>query len=281
MNAPDHRLAYDRDGTVMVTYTAGSVVTTRTQAETALVNADDNTGFTLPTGTVGLGLIFPIPMDLTAMFIAISNSSNPVTVQVSPDSTNGIDGTWYGVSLAGLARVRNTLPNYRDASQIDYPAGAATLGVRAVRLTWPSSVYGYVLYSWHLYASPSASATKDRLAIWHPTLDERVSPTYFDWGNVPRSTSQDLSFRIKNLSTDLTANTISVYTEALSPGTPSVAGMHTISQTGGSSFLPSISIPSLAPGAISPVYILRRVVPTNAQLSVWSARLAADVTSWT
>jgi hypothetical protein len=132
----------------------------------------------------------------------------------------------------------------------------------------------------HLYGKPSLTATTDRLALWHPTLDLPMPAAWLDWGDTPRSSAADKQFRIKNQSSALTANDVNVYIEALTPGAPSVAGMHTLSDNAGATFSASLSVVALAPGEISVPITLRRVIPANAQLSTWSARVAADVTAW-
>lgn len=282
MDAPASRLAYDRDGSVVSVSTIGGIVQLLTSAESRALNGETESGFSASDSMYRVAVVFPYPTDIDGVFF--TSSANNVTwqLQTSKDTTTGIDGTWVSHGAA-QTRVMDVKPNYRIASQLMMTtAGVDSTGVRGVRLvantSWGSSVR---LKALHIYADISAAATTDRLAFWHPTLDVEVPPAYFDWGNVPRGTSQDRAFRIKNVSADLKANNVSVYTEALTPGAPSVAGMHTISANGGSTFLTSATLAQLLPGAISSPLILRRVVPTNAQVSVWSARIAADVANWT
>ncbi len=115
--------------------------------------------------------------------------------------------------------------------------------------------------------------------MWNPSTDERVGPAHFDWGDAPRSSSADKTFRIKNLSGTLTANDVSVSLNALTDTTPSVPGQHLISYDGGP-FQAQVDIGDLGPGAISDVLTLRRVTPDNAVLSLWSFRIFAAADSW-
>jgi hypothetical protein len=48
----------------------------------------------------------------------------------------------------------------------------------------------------------------------------------------------------------------------------------------GVNFTPSLDLPDLAPGEITDVLYVRRNVPVNAQVSVWSPRMIIDVSTW-
>lgn len=280
MDAPASRLAYDRDGSIGVGITGAGVPTQLTLAQLQGFNSESETGTAPTTSAARVAIVFPIPMDAKAVFLSLASSTPLVSIETSKDTTTGVDGTWT-TQIAAASQLRDVKPNYRTASAVHtLPGGAPNQGIRGVRISAATSVLPNIR-ALHIYADPSPSATPDRIAAWDPSANSPLAPTAFDWGNVPRSSSANRSFRIKNLSDNLTAEDIEVYVEALTPGVPSVAGMHTISDNGGATFLTSITIPSLAPGEISDVLILRRVVPANAQVSVWSARVAADVTTWT
>lgn len=281
MDAPAPRIAYDRDGSVGVGITAAGVPTQLTAAQLQGFNAEAETGTAPSASATRVAIVLPVPVDLRAVFLSLAASSPTVSIETSKDSTTGVDGTWSSQAVAAN-HLKDVTPNYRILSMLtELPGGAANQGVRGVRISSSSSTVLPNIRALHLYGDVSSSATPDRIAVWHPTTDTPLPATQFDWGNVPRSTSANRSFRIKNLSSTLTAHSIEVYIEALTPGTPSVSGMHTVSDNGGATFLTSITIPSLDPGEISDTLILRRVVPSNGQISVWSARVAADVTNWT
>jgi len=280
MDAPATRIAYDRDGSIGAFFSASGVLDQLTASELRALNSEAETGVALASQS-RVAIVFPAPMDIAAVFFATNlNSSTALwSLETSKDTTTGIDGTWT-THQSGLQLLKDVKPNYRIFSQLLLTIpGSDSQGIRGVRMSNTSQLTS-TIRAFHIYADVSALATIDRLAFWHPTLDEEMEPAYLDWGNVPRGSSADRSFRIKNMSADLTANDVVVYTEALTPGTPSVAGMHTISDNGGSTFLNSITVPEILPGEISDELIVRRVVPTNAQVSVWSARIAADVTNW-
>lgn len=278
MDAPAHRLAFDRDGSFGIGITNSGVLTALTGTELTAINSEAENATALPGNSWQFAVIFPVPIDIAAVFLALS-AANAVSVWTSKNTTTGLDGTWTQRTSAASA-LRDVKPNYRMSSQLlSIPGGAESVGVVGVKVVGTASLPS--VRALHVYGDPNVSATPDRLAIWHPTLDQPISPSYFDWGNAPRSSSADKSFRVKNLSGTLTAEDIELYVDALTPGTPSVASMHAISDNGGSTFLPSVSITSLTPGEISDVFILRRTIPSNALVSVWSARVGVDVGEWT
>jgi hypothetical protein len=280
MNAPALRQAYDRDGSVGAFISNTGLITAMTATQLRELNSEAESGPAVASSTMQLAVIFPTPLNLAAVFVAMPTTLL-IAVYTSKDSTNGVDGTWT-LRSATASRMRDVKPNYRIATELVSLSGSDSQDVVGVKIVSTTANQPFAtVRALHVYGDPSNLATEDRLQIWHPTVDEPLSATALDWGDVPRSSSADKSFRIKNLSTTLTAEDIDLYVESLNPGTPSVAGMHTLSANGGATFLNAQSIVSLAPGAISPVFILRRVVPSNAQVSTWSARVGADVGTWT
>ncbi len=279
MDAPATRLSYDRDGSIGAFFTSAGVLDQLTAGELRTINSEAETGVVMASQS-RVAIVFPAPMDVAAVFFSTSAASPTWSLETSVDTTTGIDGTWITHQTL-VNSLKDVKPNYRIISQLLMTIpGTPSQNVRGVRLS-ASSAASSSIRALHIYADVSTLATTDRLAFWHPTLDEELEPNYFDWGNVPRGSSADKSFRIKNVSSDLTANDVTIYMEALTPGVPSVAGMHTISENGGATFLSSVTLTELLPGDLSSVLIVRRTVPLNAQVSVWSARIAADVANWT
>lgn len=275
MDAPASRLAYDRDGSIGVSITAAGALTALSLSDLRSLN-DEGEGAPAFSSKARIALVFSEPYDLAAVFIALSGGS-PV-IETSKDTTNGIDGTWT-TQAAAASYTRDVRPQYRIASNlVAMISGATSQEVRGLRLSFGSNTTLDVR-AIHVYGDLSSTATDDRLDFRQVGSDVPVGPTHFDWGNVPRATSADQTFRVKNLSASLTAEGVEVYPEALTPGSPSVAGMLLLS-TDGVTFTPSINLGDMGPGDISGTLTVRRVVPTNAQVSVWSARLVADADSW-
>lgn len=276
---PSWRMGLDRDGTQLFLGNPPS------EASHASLVATQQEGGTNGPATVNyFCFIFPELRDLDAYLFCGDHSfsqGRAGPVLVSSDTTNGIDGTWtqiQGQIGSGAEAVGLLNPQPVGSTKLrTHIASSTQLGIRAIKVNFNTNGNGTCTTA-HLYGEPSPGENQDRVEIWHPTLDERVPPAYFDLGDVPRSSTEDKTFRIKNMSPDKTAQAIRVAMEALTDTTPSVPGQFTISQ--GGSFAAQQTIGDLAPGAVSSVLTLRRVTPSNARLSIWAHRLFAEPDSW-
>src|SRR5690606_21056545 len=63
----------------------------------------------------------------------------------------------------------------------------------------------------HLYGVISQSS---RTKLWHPTLDEPIAFTHLDFGDVPRNQVVTRQFRVKNMSSTLSASDIEISANA-------------------------------------------------------------------
>lgn len=274
-DSPSWRIAYDEDGTRGVIVNPSLVITDLVSADLVKLNDESNTtGVPLgDTTSYYLALLFPCLMDIDACFAVMDTISRPSAIQTSVNTTNGVDGTWVTQSV-GSAPGNILKPNMRN----DIVSGTWG-GIRGVRFYCVASGTTRSITSIHLYGEPTAGQTLDRLVLWHPTLNQRVSAAYFDYGDTPRGSSADKTFRVKNLSPTLTATAPRISLEALTDGSPSVPGFHTLSK--GSGFASQQNLANIAPGGISAeTCTLRRTTPTNAQLGLWDLRIQAEATTW-
>ena len=104
----------------------------------------------------------------------------------------------------------------------------------------------------------------DQLVPWDPTTSTAVSS--FDFGTVGQGSSADVALRVKNQSTAFTA----IGVEVSFGGTGS---QYLWLSTDGQRFTPSIQIGDLLPSALSDVFYLRRVMPSDAPSGAGSALL--------
>ena len=271
-DVPSWRMAYDRDGTQVFDLLGGSLIQLSSTQIAALDNETLTSAYHWPgnsqNATRTLVFIFPEKRDLDGFYASLGSStggSGTIVAEVSTDTTNGLDGTWTSI---GSVPNRSTVVQMRSGITAN-----TSLGIIAVRFkvsfdSFTVDAYAFVV---HLYGEPSPGENLQRLELWHPTLDERVPAAYFDWGDVPRSSTADKQFRVKNMHGSLTAHSIRVAQEALTDTTPSVPGQFTISQ--GGSFAAQQNIGDLAPGAISGLLTLRRITPSNAVVALWWHRL--------
>lgn len=276
MDAPRARMSYDRDGSIATVITVAGKQTLLNTNQLRAMNSEEEVGaFNLQGNR--LAIIFPVPVDIAALF---APNFAGWTLETSKDTTNGADGSWDSHGLIVAPTQPGVRPAYRQRANLSLTQpGLLSTGVRGVRVRNPAADTGIAPAALHVYADVE-TADIAALAFWQPDTNAAVPPAYFDWGNVARASSADRSFRLKNLSSDLTATGISIYADALTPGSPSVAGEHTFSVDGGATFRSNVTVASLSPGQISNPIIVRRSLPINAQVSTWSARLAADVTTW-
>jgi hypothetical protein len=289
-DVPDHRMALDKDGTQMFKTDKDNNVTMLTSVQVKAVNDEDSHGFMVcgqnDHGT--LVVIFPEPRDLAAYFINTGNNGynpgNLLFVSTSTDTTNGLDGIWTP-STFDWAHYTQPDPPLGSTGPISpqYRSKITTYSVpniTAIRFHFDAHAPSYgAEISLHLYGVTAEGANPNRLALWHPTLDQPIGCADLDWGDVPRASTDNSQVRIKNLSSTLTANTITVSVDALTDTTPSVPAQHTLSIDGGA-FGPTCAVETLAPGEISSALTLRRTTSSNAVLSLWAARISAIALSW-
>lgn len=272
-DVPNNRVQYDLDGSVITDGT--SVVVTSVLLN---LNKDVGNAAQLSIGSFNGAnwmLIFPYQLDINGIFFAGTHSGNGSSSRTitawSTNTTNGIDGTWNAVSIASNT---NSFP-YRTVTPVSW------LNVRAIRFNHSTGSSAASAFTHlHVYGRMSTGYVPDRLEIWHPTLNQRVTGAYFDWGDTPRTSSADRQFRVKNLSATYTANSVAVQFNADSgETTPSIVSQHFFS-TDGIDFYGSLNLGALAPGALSPVITLRRTTASNASMSLWTTRIRAVPASW-
>lgn len=291
-NYPDAvswRMAYDVDGTQVYRYVVGNspaydAIAAQYSSGTIVNMNDENSSTTdVASGAFtakAIVFIFPELRDLDGTYITAMTGSGAITsVQVSSNTTNGVDGTWTAVSgYVGGFGASGTIPSMRtDVIWATY------LGIKAIRLARNSSGGGVSVFfeSVHLYGEPAPGENPQRLEIWHPTLNQRMGAADLDWGNVPRNSTETRQFRVKNIHPTLTANSVRAAMSILSDTTPSVVGQMAISKDGTTFGSQQTLTSPLGPGAISPIMYIRRTTPANATLSLWWYRLFADCSSWT
>lgn len=278
-DVPSWRMAYDKDGTQVLAISMANVVTSLTSTQMRYIN-DESALSIYDQGTYNDGeelvFMFPELRDFDGIFMAVTQLFDrdiQRRVLVSPNSTNGVDGDWEEI-ISGAVANKDTIPDYRNEI-----ISATALGIKAVKIDFAPLTWWPNVKTVHLYGEIAPGQNPNRLALWHPSLNQRVGQAYFDWGNTARSSSADRQFRVKNLSSTLTAVAPRVAMDALTDTTPSVPGQHSLSQDA-VTFGSQQTIPDLAPGAISAPLTLRRVTPTNAVLSLWAFRLFCEANSW-
>lgn len=261
---PSYRMAIHRDGTQIFNRTTGVALT---QGNLETLNSESGAVAVTSSPVV---VIFPELRDLDAMWLNGNSASIPT--EVSVDSTNGIDGTWTpGPTVSVTSDANNPL----GAGWRNSIASSTTFGIKAVRFTVTN------LRNIHLYGEIAPTVTEDRIEFWHPTIDQKISPSDFDWGDCPRQSTGQVSFRLRNMSPSLTAFNVIVEALALTDTTPSVPAQHFLSDDA-AHWAATVDAGAIAPEGMSPILYLRRVTPSDAVLTTprWAFHLIAVPTSW-
>jgi hypothetical protein len=273
-NYPDPsswRMALDRDGS-QITYGSESGAVANLSAGSLITAGDDSSATTVNLTFGGgdevifIAVIFPELRDIDG-YAVFTTASPDWVVQTSTNTTNGQDGTWTTINAS------YDPPNNTSAWRTAYTSGTA-LAVLAIRFYYANGISSVTLGSIHLYGEPAPGTNPDRLVFWDAATDNKMPPATLDWGNVPRSSSDDRTVRVKNLSATKTAANVRVSFDILIDGSPSVPGQHLVSY-GGGAFLSQVNIGTLAPGAISGPITVRRVTPSSAQLGLFAPRISA------
>lgn len=284
-----HRLAYDVDGTNLYKVGVAGAGFATLQLTTSMQNMNDEDstdsyafashdgGYPNP---IYNALVFPQSMNLTHYTIhwdadTIGWVSGAQTVEVSPDTTDGLNGSWTQVQ-SGVTSANN-VQEWR--ASLTALSGASN--VRGIRFRWtPSSTNNTNtrIRLLHLYGAPVE--LPPALWFWDPFGDTRLGPAALDFGDLVAGEVKELSFRIKNTTT-LTANNILIGVESNTPNQMS-SGTSIQFSIGGDEFATTKTIGALTPEEMSPVITMRRtVVSTGAVLAKNAVRVKAVAGSWT
>lgn len=274
---PGHRFALDKDGSIAFRIMNDNSLVVLNSTETAEMNDEDDSAYISGNSPVWVGWVFPQTRTILGVFQGgYDNDSGGNDEQwlYSTDTTNGQDGTWTELlPTLGATQSAPTLGRWRSAIRTCNQAGVK--GVKTVRGS-TYSFQGTNISTVHVYGTIDGGPT-DRLALWHPTLDQQLAANDFNWGDIGQGSTADKTFRVKNLSATLTASSITVSLDALTHTT--MATQHSLSDDG-STFGTTISITTLAPGVMSSVLTLRRSTPSNAAIGPHAMRVLATAASW-
>ncbi len=279
---PDRRIPYDNDGTVVgYNWTGAANGIAAWLTTTDLQNLQDNSYGVLGNATISevcYWWFFPEQREVTAFHIiwkrfngTLSPTGGP-TWEGSNDTTNGVDGTWETASLPSGAPMWANVYSWRaDIKPISFTGGKRTVRVRANGTTGNNDVQINGIA--HLYGEKVAGQTPDDLIyIDHDTTPgiEYTAPE--DFGDQPLGTTVVRQFRLKNTSATKTANAINVQCNdsdfAIS--------------TDGVTWVVTISIASLGPGAQSATMYVRCTTPAPGNLlGPRFGRIVTTVASYT
>lgn len=233
--------------------------------------------------TIEVAIMFPEVRNLRGMFWRWTHTSFvntwSHTFYYSTDTTDGTDGTWTSHTPHGGDPSANVgPPYYRDnisAMTLDNVKG---IRLRMVAHTSSSGAGDYRIYVVHCYANRPSSGV-DRLALWHATLDQALAPAALDFGDVPRGAIHAArQFRLKNISSTLTANGIQLYAEDIAGRGFGVNGLQLSADN--ATWTSSIALGALGAGQISAVGYVRLNLDPALGTQARAGRLYTTTTSW-
>jgi len=288
---PGTRFALDQDGTVLkwrdYTTSTAWVDVSASLSETQKVNTANYIDVATPSGNdfVQFAVAFPEARSISGVFLQGGWSATNITTQTlaweySTDTTDGTDGTWTAltVTFGNIGQHDQGSDNPKPYYRSDI-ATLALSNVKGIRVrwngaaNWSSNARIFVL---HIYGSrPTAGV--NRLAFWHPSSDQAIGAAALDFGDIAQGVSVTKQFRVKNLSSSLTANTITVQVSDL---LPEYTGTGLQVSADNVTYQNSVNIGNLSSGAISPTLYVRRTVPGAETTTQRQARLLANAASW-
>jgi hypothetical protein len=181
-DTPSYRMAYHRDGTQIF-----NLATFANLSQANLNTLNSESGAAIVTSSQVM-VIFPEARDLDAIWI--NGTSGTVPTEVSVDTTNGLDGVWTtGPTVTVVGDAGNPL----GAGWRTSIASATTFGIKAIRFAVGN------LRNIHIYGEISPTVTEKRIEFWHPTVDQKINVSTFDWGDCPRQSTGQVSFRLRNM----------------------------------------------------------------------------------
>lgn len=281
-NLPDpvgDRFAYDIDGTFVgyvQNFNAPSVIEMNLSQKQVLNNeSGDTLALTNGNNPYGVIFIFPEARDVNGIYIAATNSGTR-SIEYSTNTTNGLDGDWSSAgSWTSAVELNNSLEGAR--SNVISLSLTNVKGLRVRKADQASISRNRQFAGLHLYGVISQSS---RTKLWHPTLDEPIAFTHLDFGDVPRNQVVTRQFRVKNMSSTLSASDIHISANALTDGGSQTTVQAISFSDDGSSFDTSTSISSLGPGEISGIRHIRYSPSDLAILGSRIARVLMVVGSW-
>lgn len=282
-DVPSRRMAWDDDGCVCtvqsLTTNDGELtgaVLEKTPTDNVKLNSEADgqiSGNNINgNGAACITVIFPELREVDGVYASIATANNTEIRRIltSGNTTNGVDGT-YTVQVANYT---DAYPSYPEK----YRTGIVSLAVSNVRAVRIERDIG-TAQNWenvHVYGEIAALQTPDRLLFVDATSGLEFGLP-IDYGDVPRGSAEDRTFRLKNNSASLTAGSVQLTAEALYLGS---GAWYTFNE--GSGFQSTLPLAaSIGAGAQSPTITLRRITPDTAQLGLHAARIQVSAGSWT
>ncbi len=288
-DAPSRRLAYDDDGTVVLwngltvidaneDAAVGQVpllpLIAMPQAQIDQINDEETTSPTESgqnnNASSWILMMFLQKMEIDGGYYNINptHTGNAQWMAFSTNTTNGIDGSFADLSVT-TPKNTTVADDYRD--DITSMAESNVVCVTSFQ----GSDERFRWRQLHVYGAHTPGETPDKLIFLDPDNADNEFTKPLDFGDVPRGQTQKDTFKIKNNSSSLTANTVNLINEDLFGGASS---WYTYS-TDDISFSSSEDLGNIGNGGTQLVFI-KQIVPDAQVVGVYASRTRATVASW-
>jgi hypothetical protein len=287
-DAPSRRMAWDADGTVALktigaqpsTWPVGGFspvpYTTLIPADAVKSNSEkmaDTTVFSSAyLSQAMLCMIFPELREIDGAWWQTWHEAYATTswMETSGDTTNGVDGTWALLNIAGLDVQNPALDAYRTITS------AAVSSVRSVR--WVAHTVNSTSYfrKNHAYGTISPGETPDRILFLDTLSADAEFSKVLDYGEVPRGQTQQRTIKLKNNSASYTINTLQLTAEDLYLN---AGGWYTFSLDD-VSYQGTLAVGNMVASATQLIYV-RRTIPAAETLGPQTSRIKVSHASVT
>lgn len=276
-DVPGFRFEYDRDGSVVVFDGA----TTLNTGQMQILNDEFGgySGAEVPINVSSyIAMAWPEMRTVQGLFMASSNGlgtpTETMSVNYSTNTTNGVDGTWSGLTTISA---HMNISNHVSACRTDI-ATVSSVPIRGLQF-WPSRAFSRYACL-HVYGQIPTTENPEKLVLCDASGAVVTNGAYFDFGDAARNTIATKTFRIKNNSSFLTANSVTLSFQTLADASPTLAGQFEYSLDG-TTWVTTTSLGSLAPGSTSGVISVRRNTALGAAIGPWQTRVCAVPASMT
>ncbi len=270
---PGRRLAWDIDGSLLNGWQDGEgTPNTASQGSMTAINSEANyrwRGFPDIESWGWISIVFPDYRDISGIFVCDSKWSNYANdrsdaVEVSTDTTNGIDGNW--------TQIYANLPNISGVqtwrTQITPLSATDVLGIRYRRFRWIDDV-GNI----HVYGENGNAASRDKLEI--KASGPWDIDSVWNYGNVERDHTSVTKFYVSNTSQTLTAIQVGISVESLT----GPSGSWYSFSADDTVYTSTIDLGDITHGNYKEFYV-KQILPGDTAIGPASARMRAEASVW-
>ena len=270
----NYRMSYDTDGASLFYWSSATAIYNFTESQMRNANSENNDvaySVNHSSGQSMIGLVFPELRYIYGYFINIGFI--PTSAEYSINTTTGLDGTWFSVDQTSFTVSSKILSEYRiDINTLTMNSGNP---VKAIRFVGQST--NPLIKAFHIYGKKANAS--DRIVFWHPTLNQEVSPSYFDFGDINRNTESIKQFRLKNASTNRSANNIILTIDTTNILTPDIADQFLLSSDN-VQYTESLILDFLQYNGISNIFYIKKQPVLESAYGPYTLRIKTNPQVW-